>query len=723
MAFPDEGQRLALEAVLRPGGLRAVVQPIVRLADGLFVGYEALARVAGGEPPDALLRRAQAEGRRGDIEIAILRAAATLGPPPDGRLLFVSVGPGLLDDARLREVIDRLPERLVLEITQDQPMTDESWLADHLAPLLARGVRLAIDDTGSGYASLPHVVNLRPDFLKLSARLVSGLDQDPARLALVRALAAFAREVGSSIVAVGVERETERVALLAAGVDHAQGCLFAAPGPVWPQLTGRPSVHAVPALIVSTAEPQPWPDALDTCADARAGAEAVVTQLARHPHWMPSVYLHSGGRLRLQAQHGYWQVFDGMPTSVGVMGRTFRCGIVAWLPDVGADPDFVGAVPALVSELCVPLRLGREVVGVLNLESAVRLPDSAVGEVLAAAEQLGRLLERVGLPEETRARLLGRRTAALTALAACGDLGTLNTQVAQTVREVAGTEAALYAGRELGSPADSPIVGHAAAGPIAGALARLDEATLLAIGAGVANGATSFTAGTNGGLASVTQEALRAAGVRTVITVPVAGGGLLIAADRRVLTVNAEDVQLLELLATQVASCLQTVSAVRALRDQAERDPLTGLGHRAAFASALKGSGDGLLAVVYADVDHFKQVNDTRGHAAGDRVLLAVAEALASVTRASGDGLYRLGGDEFAAVARVRDEASARQLAERLWKAVRDLPDEVTVSVGVTTATPQDTVIQVLERADAALYDAKSLGRDRVAVRLFRTSA
>ena len=128
MAFPDEGQRLALEAVLRPGGLSAVVQPIVRLADGLFVGYEALARVAGGEPPDALLRRAQAEGRRGDIEIAILRAAATLGPPPGGRLLFVSVGPGLLDDERLREVIDRLPERLVLGITQDQPMTDESCL-------------------------------------------------------------------------------------------------------------------------------------------------------------------------------------------------------------------------------------------------------------------------------------------------------------------------------------------------------------------------------------------------------------------------------------------------------------------------------------------------------------------------------------------------------------------------------------------------------------------
>ena len=114
------------------------------------------------------------------------------------------------------------------------------------------------------------MVNLRPDFLKLSARLVSGLDQDPARLALVRALAAFVRKVGSSIVAEGVERETERVALLAAGVDHAQGCLFAAPGPAWPQLTGRPSVHAVPALIVSTAEPEPWPDALDTCADARA---------------------------------------------------------------------------------------------------------------------------------------------------------------------------------------------------------------------------------------------------------------------------------------------------------------------------------------------------------------------------------------------------------------------------------------------------------------------
>ncbi len=702
---------LDLQDVQRPGVLHALVQPVVRLIDDVVVGYEALVRVPDGESPEELLDRAQAAGCRPAVELACLRAAAALGTPPDGRLLFVNLGPGVLEHPGLPEVVRALPARLVLEITEHQALPERSVLMGLLAPLLDGGARLAIDDTGSGYASLEHVVELRPEFLKLSSRLVSGCDHDPARLALVQALAAFAREVGASVVAEGVEREGERLALLAAGVEHAQGWLLARPGAPWPELAPRP-----PMTRMAAVPPEPSSarlvDELARCPDARSACQAWVAHLARTPGWMPSVYLHVAGRLRLQAQRGYWHVYDGMPVTAGVMGRTFTSGRTCFIRDVTQEADYVDAVAGLASELSQPLRVGGQIVGVVNVEAAVTLSDNALVKVASATALLAERLAEVGVPGESRARLLGRHTVALTTAAGEGDCDQLAALATDAVRALSGLGSALLAGP---GPTGPRVL--AASGPLAPALLELDGDTLLAMAQGVSAGQTGYTAGVPGGRAPGTQAALTAAGVRTAITLPVGADHLLVGADRDNRALVAEDVELLEVLAGQLAGCLQTVRAVVALRDRAERDPLTGLGNRAAFRRRLDELGALPYALAYVDIDRFKQVNDALGHAGGDGLLVDVADALAAQSRTGDASLYRLGGDEFAAVLVGFGIPEALARARAMSTGVRDLARGVTVSIGVAARYGGEPVHTVLARADAALYDAKNAGRDRVSLR------
>ncbi len=125
------------------------------------------------------------------------------------------------------------------------------------------------------------------------------------------------------------------------------------------------------------------------------------------------------------------------------------------------------------------------------------------------------------------------------------------------------------------------------------------------------------------------------------------------------------------------------------------------------------------LAAMMCDIDHFKRVNDTHGHAAGDRVLAAVARALRATLR-DGDVVSRHGGEEFLVLVPGANIDVATRLAERLRGAVAAAPDaevgRVTVSIGVAVLTEGEGPEALVARADAALYDAKEGGRDRVVV-------
>jgi diguanylate cyclase (GGDEF)-like protein len=158
-----------------------------------------------------------------------------------------------------------------------------------------------------------------------------------------------------------------------------------------------------------------------------------------------------------------------------------------------------------------------------------------------------------------------------------------------------------------------------------------------------------------------------------------------------------------------------------ALRTEAMTDPLTALGNRRALDEAVP-VGD--YALISLDLDHFKDVNDTYGHAAGDVVLARVAKVLGSTVRGD-DGAYRLGGEEFLLCLMDADEERAVAVAERVRSRVSELgfldqgiDHPITVSIGVTAAhgLARDGFAEALQRADEALYESKETGRDRITV-------
>jgi EAL domain-containing protein (putative c-di-GMP-specific phosphodiesterase class I) len=118
----------------------------------------------------------------------------------------------------------------VLEVTEHAQVPDYDALRQALAPLRAAGAKLAIDDAGAGYSSLQHILQLRPDIIKLDMGLTRSVDRDPAKRALAAALCHFARETGCQIVAEGIETEAEFTTLESLGVAKGQGYLLGRPG-------------------------------------------------------------------------------------------------------------------------------------------------------------------------------------------------------------------------------------------------------------------------------------------------------------------------------------------------------------------------------------------------------------------------------------------------------------------------------------------------------------
>lgn len=158
---------------------------------------------------------------------------------------------------------------------------------------------------------------------------------------------------------------------------------------------------------------------------------------------------------------------------------------------------------------------------------------------------------------------------------------------------------------------------------------------------------------------------------------------------------------------------------IHGLRQDTERDPLTTLGNRRALDAFLAVHGGEESAVLVVDIDHFKQVNDSRGHDAGDDVLAELGRRLARVTRAT-DLVARTGGEEFVVILPGAGEGVARRVAEDVRVTVRSTPFatraaalDITVSVGATVGRLDEAL---LRRADEALYVSKREGRDRVTV-------
>ncbi|HWH33015.1 MAG TPA: EAL domain-containing protein [Egibacteraceae bacterium] len=227
---------MRIRDLLDHGDLPVVFQPIANLQTGEIVGVEALSRFPGSSDhaPDKWFNEAASVGLGVELEVlAVRRALNALDQLPESAYLSVNVSPAVAMSAGLAETLDEVPlHRVVLEITEHSQVLDYDRLNLALVALRARGVRLAIDDAGSGFSSLRHILRLSPDIIKLDMSLTQGIDNDSVLRALGYSLASFASAIDAAVIAEGVETERELHALRFLQVSYGQGFFLRRPGPM-----------------------------------------------------------------------------------------------------------------------------------------------------------------------------------------------------------------------------------------------------------------------------------------------------------------------------------------------------------------------------------------------------------------------------------------------------------------------------------------------------------
>jgi EAL domain-containing protein (putative c-di-GMP-specific phosphodiesterase class I) len=302
----------ALEQACAGEGLRGVYQPLVDVPRGIVVGYEALIRYSKlpGVPPDAWFAAARRHGCEPELEAAALATtlAARADLPPD-TFLSINVGPATLATDVVAEQLQSQGDLrgVVIEITEQTPIDSYVTLAEHLDLYRSRGALVAIDDAGSGYAGLAHILELRPSILKLDRSLVSGIDHNEAKRALVEMLGIFANRIDAWVLAEGIETVSELRTLRRLGVPLGQGWVLGRPAEPW--ATVLPESVAV----------------LRDEAEEDASAADAVRSLMEHAMWVSEAGRHDADlALPRGAGDGYVVVVDDQRVPVGAVTAASR---------------------------------------------------------------------------------------------------------------------------------------------------------------------------------------------------------------------------------------------------------------------------------------------------------------------------------------------------------------------------------------------------------------
>jgi EAL domain-containing protein (putative c-di-GMP-specific phosphodiesterase class I) len=232
--------RRQLLDVILTGGLQVRYEAIVDIHNTQVLGYEALSRGPEGTEltnPRDLFRNAENAGLLYELDClcrrVALEGAARL---PRNRALFLNCLPTAIGDPSLRdeglrktlEEFNMKPSDLVLEISESESIDNFGVFREVADSCRELGIRIAIDDAGTGYASLESIMELEPNFVKTDLVLVRGIDADPSRQEIVRAIIAVAKGVGASVIAEGIETERELHTLRELGVRFGQGYYFGA---------------------------------------------------------------------------------------------------------------------------------------------------------------------------------------------------------------------------------------------------------------------------------------------------------------------------------------------------------------------------------------------------------------------------------------------------------------------------------------------------------------
>jgi EAL domain-containing protein (putative c-di-GMP-specific phosphodiesterase class I) len=242
----NDVSRVVIETAMAAGLPDIAYQPIFRLATGEIIGAEALSRfpVEPVRSPDKWFADAANVGLdRALAELAIRHSLTRFTDGFDaGVVLGLNISPSLVCQVDLVHLFEGFPcNQISLEITEHEIVEDYEALAEALVPIRALGVRVAIDDMGSGYANIRHVLKMKPDVIKIDASLITDIDKDPMKEAWLAGIMEFARLSSCVVLAEGVETVAELSVLTRLGVHLGQGFLL-----------GRPmSVEAIIEAVVA----------------------------------------------------------------------------------------------------------------------------------------------------------------------------------------------------------------------------------------------------------------------------------------------------------------------------------------------------------------------------------------------------------------------------------------------------------------------------------------
>jgi len=230
----NSATRDRIERTLTGDGFSIVFQPIFSLLTGRVVGSEVLSRFEDWpqREPDYWFAEAASVGLGSALELlAIERALAMLPDMPEPLRMGINAGPATFGSSELLALLSAsTPSRIIVELTEHVGIEDYPGLRRASKALRGIGCRVALDDTGTGFASLSLLLEVAPELIKLDREMTRDIDSDPVRRALARALVAFGKEVGAEVVAEGIETAAELAVLIGLGIGYGQGFHLARPG-------------------------------------------------------------------------------------------------------------------------------------------------------------------------------------------------------------------------------------------------------------------------------------------------------------------------------------------------------------------------------------------------------------------------------------------------------------------------------------------------------------
>ena len=429
---------------------------------------------------------------------------------------------------------------------------------------------------------------------------------------------------------------------------------------------------------------------------------------------MPSVFLLEHGRLWLVAQRGYAVVPDGLTVERGITGRAMRLATAQLVADVNADPEYVPALPGVVSELAIPLSSGRSVVGVLNIESERALPDGAEEALRPLVRALTPVADALRARRTLDLPALARLFVHLGSLRSPDDIAALAAASLPRVLPVDATQILVWdehgTSSELASwSSETGTRPPLDADEIDVARAQSDPSVVCQV--------------------LELQRAVDARSSRSAVWLPLRANagelGAMVGVCSHPRHVDASLLDTAAVLAAHVAASLDAAFALRRERQSAVTDQLTGILNRRGLEEllerqvALAQERRVPLSLLVIDCDDFKEINDRAGHEFGDALLREVADVLSGCLP-EGAEAARLGGDEFVVMIPGADSESAEALGAQirtlLAEGLTDAGFPLRISAGLSTY-PFDgaTPTSLLRAGDQALYAAKSGGKDRVA--------